>query len=742
MLYKKALLILLSAVSPRAFAQQMDLLLLGTDRQPITLNQTVFAASKFPDNKKNFAVTIQTLTRDVIESTMPQNTSVMLEKSGNVFIQRSQLGGGSPVLRGFEASRILLLVDGVRMNNAIYRTGHLQNIITVDNNILDRVEIIHGPASTLYGSDALGGAILLWTKDPVTANVGKRAINIDAMTRYSSAWQEGTAHASVNIGMKRLAFLSAATISTFGDLRAGNIRNPFQGDFGLRRVYISRLNGIDSIIQNSDPNIQKGSAYRQFDLMQKILLRTGRNLSHVLNIQYSTSSDIPRYDRLTDKRDGKLRWASWYYGPQERLMTAYNLAANGLVSYFQQLHINLNYQSVKESRFQRLRDVTSLAARAERVSIAGWSIEARRVNKRHELTIGTDGQANWVATKAVATDIVTQAQSPLDSRYPDGGSSMLYAAAFAQHLYKIVEDKLVLNEGVRINSIGLRSIFNDKTFFPLPYDKISYQAIAWSGNVGLVYLPCSSWRLATTFSTGFRAPNVDDIAKVFESAGGVQLSVPNNELKPEYTHNLDVSVAFIIPDRLKMEATGFYASFRDVIVTDRFQLNGADSAQYNGVLTQVVALQNKSSAYLYGFNAGIETYLNRFVHFSATINHTLGRYKDVSGREVPLDHIPPTFGKVSVQNKRLKYQWEVFAIFNGWKRLSEYNPFGEDNLQYATVHGMPAWYTINIRFGAPVFHGLRIDAAVENVLDTHYRTFASGISAPGRNLVITLRGTF
>jgi hemoglobin/transferrin/lactoferrin receptor protein len=129
------------------------------------LKDVVVYANKFPTLSKNIIQTIGVITdKNLIQ--YQSTTADILTASGQVFVQKSQQGGGSPVIRGFEASRILILVDGVRMNSAIFRSGHLQNIITVDNMSLDRVEVNYGPSSTMYGSDALGGVINLFTKAP------------------------------------------------------------------------------------------------------------------------------------------------------------------------------------------------------------------------------------------------------------------------------------------------------------------------------------------------------------------------------------------------------------------------------------------------------------------------------------------------------------------------------------------------------------------------------------------------
>ena len=707
----------------------------------INLNEFVISGNKFEENKKNISQPIQVIGQKEIEWTMPQTAAVLLEQSGNVFVQKSQMGGGSPVVRGFEASRVLLVIDGVRMNNAIYRAGHLQNAITVDPNLLDRVEILYGPASTLYGSDALGGVIVFNTKQPMLGLNGKTKIAANAMTRYSSAYSEYTGHFDFNIGFKKFASLTSVSYSSFGDLRQGNNRNPFYGSFGMRKEYVERINGVDSILQNNDSNIQKQSGYDQIDILQKLLFRQNDHVTHTLNLQYSTSSDIPRYDRLTDVRNGKLRFAEWYYGPQERLMAAYQLNAKDLSGFFDDIRLGLSHQAIEESRIQRDRGKNERQSRIENVGVTAYNLDARKLFGRHELTIGTDGQYNKVRSTAHATDITNGLESPIDTRYPNGGSNMFYGALYAQHFFKIIENKLVLNDGIRLNYVSLRSRFDDTAFFPFPFREASQSNVAWSGNLGLVYMPAPRWRFALNGSTGFRSPNVDDIAKVFESAGGEQLVVPNPNLKPEYTYNLDLGITYVVTDRVKVEATGFYTWFKNAIVMDRFQLNGQDSVLYGGSMTAVVANQNKARAYLYGFNASITAELLSNVTFYSTINHVYGRYFDQNEQRFPLDHIPPTFGKTSLKYTPGKFNAEFFVLYNGWKHIEEYNPSGEDNQQYATVHGMPAWYTLNLRAGYRLNRHFGLEMALENLLDYNYRAFASGISAPGRNFVLTLRGS-
>ena len=712
-----------------------------SDTTSILLDETVIGANKFEENKKNVVQKIQLIKKKDIEWIMPQNSGLLLEQTGNVFVQKSQMGGSSPVIRGFEANRIQLVIDGVRMNNAVYRAGHLQHVITVDNNMIESVEILYGPASTLYGSDALGGVVVFNSLKPKLAGDKKMNTLGNAMVRYSSANNEMTGHVNFNIGGKKFASLTSVTYSKFGDLKKGDNAMAGYDSLGRRYEYVKRVGDVDSIMVNDNTNLQRQSGYNQVDILEKLLYQQSDKVNHQLNLQYSNSSDVPRYDRLTDRRSGKLRWAEWYYGPQQRMMASYQFNAKNLNGIVDEIKAGVNYQLIEESRQQRERGKNGLQSRVENIGVLGYNVDLRKFMGNHELTIGTDGQHNTVQSTATETNIVTGDVKPIDTRYPDGGSTMFLAAVYAQHIFKIIPDKLVLNEGIRVNYVSLNSKFVNKTFFPFPYSEAAQQNTALSGNLGLAFTPGKNWRFTLGGSTGFRAPNVDDMGKVFESAGGEQLVVPNPGLKPEYTYTADLGLAFFANNRIKIEVNGFYTWFRNAMVLDKFTLNGEETVIYDGDTTAIVAYQNKAEAYVYGVNAAVTVYIVKGLNLYSTINYTYGRFFDpATSKEVPLDHIPPVFGKTSIMYTGGNFTGEFFAMYNGWKRIAEYNPFGEDNQQYATVDGMPSWYTLNIRAGYKIGKHLGVQVAVENMLDQSYRCFASGISAPGRNFVISLRG--
>ena len=704
----------------------------------IDLNEVVISVNNREENSKSVAQQVQVLDYKKISSLQAQTTADLLSKAG-LQVQMSQQGGGSPTLRGFEASRIGLVIDGVRLNNLIYRSGHLQDIIKTDNNSLERVEILYGPASTIYGSDALGGVIHLYTKKPKFASESEKANVIwNVFSRYGSVNNESTSHVDFNYGGKKWASFTSFTYSNFDDLRGGENQNPFyKGSYGERKFYVERINGVDSLVKNSNRFLQVGSKYSQYDLVQKIAFKQNEKITHQLNIQYSNSSDIPRYDRLTDPAATGLKFAEWYYGPQTRLLTAYDFNYLNSSSFFQSVHVGLNYQAIKESRHNRSFGSSNRSNRIENVGVAGFNIDSQRTNGKHIYRMGVDGQFNSLKSTANKENIETGALEKLDTRYPDGDNSMNNVALYYSHTMSI-NDQLTLTDGFRVGYSALKSTLVDTALlFNLPYTIVEQKTPVYSGSIGLIHVPTESIKLSLLLSTGFRVPNVDDVSKIFESTTG-RVIVPNVDLKPEQTINYELGITKIFNNKTRWENSMYFTDFKDVAVVDTFTFNGKDSILYDGSLSRVYANQNKGRGYLYGFSSNIISQLDQNFSLSVGINYTYGRVKTDSS-DAPLDHIPPFMARTSFSYRNKNFNADFFINFSGAKQLKDYALGGEDNEQYATENGMPAWFTLNLRTAYRIQKNIQIQAGVDNIFDTQYRTFASGINAPGRNLFVCIR---
>lgn len=685
-------------------------------------------SKKIKIDKNQTPSQIEVISKEKIEFQNFQNTADMLANSGSLFVQKSQQGAGSPVIRGFEASRVLLLVDGVRMNNLIFRSGHLQNVITVDENFLETALIQFGPTSSLYGSDALGGSVNMITKRAKFENGFTGNVN----SRYSSVNEEKSGYFDLNYGSDNFASLTAFSYNDFGDLKMGRTKNHNGDFFGERPFYVETINGVDVLTANDNKYIQKTSGYKQYNFMQKLAYKTKNGFTHSANFQYSTSTDINRYDRLTDKSSSGLRSAEWYYGPQKRLLGVYSLEKENVFTNTD-FKLDAGYQNVEESRINRNFGSANRNNRIEKVAVYSVAANFETKLKKGNLYFGLENYYDDLKSTAFRNNINTGIVTPLDTRYPNGKNNMMRNDVYISYSSKrYVATNFSM--GARVGYASLNSTIADNTIFSLPFSEIKQQNLTYSGNIGLVHNASENFIVKTNLSTGFRVPNIDDLAKIFESGAGT-LIVPNKDLKPEQTITGDLG--FVLKSKTnkhQFDATYFYTQLYDAIVTDDFTFNGSSTFDFGGGdVRNVIANQNLGKAFVTGVNGNIKTTLAKHLQFNGSYNVTLGRVT-TEGNKRPLDHIPPYFGKIGFNYTPKWATFEAYMLFNGKKHLKDYSTSGEDNLVYAPVGGTPAWETYNFKAGTKPMYGFTLFAGMENILDTQYRNFASGINAGGRNI--------
>lgn len=712
--------------------------IIGLTDKNYSTDEIIVSTTKFGVDKSTQPQDISVISSNDIAFMNQPTTAEMLSNTGEVLVQKSQLGGGSPIMRGFEASRVLIMVDGVRFNNAIFRAGHLQNVLRIDDNILSGVEVVFGPGSSIYGSDAMGGTMNFYTKNPMLSPNNKTFFKVGAYGRFSSAYTEKTGHLDFNVGAKKIAFLGSFTFSDFGELKQGKNTSPFLKGVWDKGFYVERINGRDTAIANDDKSKQVPTAYHQYDGIGKLLFQQSKNVSHILSFRYSNTSDVPRYDRLTEVTgSGVPRSAEWYYGPEKWMMGSYNLKLSNMKTFFSDANLVLAYQDIEESRHNRNFQNKFRTDRTEKVKVYSAGLDFVKKLKNNDVSFGLEFYYNDVKSEAQKVNVDTDSTAAQSTRYPVDGSKMTTFAGYLTDNWR-VHKYVNVNAGVRFSHVSLKADFIDTTFFKFPYSKIEQNQNAITGNLGLTINPGYGWRAAILGATGFRAPNVDDLAKVFESTAGGYVVVPNPDLKPENVYTGELTLSKIFDNRIKIEGNAYYSMVKDITVLAPYQFNGMDSILYDGVMTKVVANQNKNEGYIYGYSLNLNADITDWFTIYGNVVYTYGRVKTDSTDE-PLDHIAPVFGKAGVQLQFSKFRGEFNVMYNGWKHIWDYSASGEDNGTYATSYGMPAWYTLNLKAYYQVNKYLQLQAGVENLLDQRYRVFASGISGPGRNFSATLR---
>jgi len=705
------------------------------------LSQIVISATKFKQNKADIPQTIISIMPEDVSFANPQTSADLLDDSGNIFVQKSQLGGGSPMIRGFSTNRLLITVDGVRMNNAIFRGGNIQNVISIDPLSIRNTEVTLGAGSVVYGSDAIGGVMSFYTKKPQLSYKDESYISGSSLLRYASANNENTGHFDFNIGFKKWAFLTNVSFTDFDDLRMGS-NGPAEY---LRTEYIVRRNNQDLLVDNNEPELQKPTGYNQLNLMQKVHYEPTDNLKFDFGLYYTTTSEYARYDRLLRPSEDGLRSAEWNYGPQRWFMS--NLQVTKTTSrsnLYDKIHSSLAYQNFKESRIVRAFESPLREIREENVDALTFNLDLEKsLSKSSTLYYGIEYLFNKIGSTGTELNIDTLEDMPAVTRYPDG-STWQSIAGYASLKYK-PNQKFVFQTGLRYNHVLTKADFRDNNrFLNLPFNNANINTGALTGTAGITWAPSNMIQWKLNASTAFRAPNIDDIGKVFDSEPG-SVVIPNNDLSPEYAYGGELGLKLNFDDNVIVDLGTYYTFLDNALIRRDSNINGETEIIYDGELSNVQSIKNASKAWIYGFEAGIEVNFTDYLKLRSQYN-VIGGTEDNDGIEVPVRHVAPNFGRTHLIYKSQNLKLDAFVVYNGALSSDQLAPseLSKSYLYALDNNGnpfSPSWHTFNIRAQYLWNDKISLTASLENITDQRYRPYSSGITAPGRNLILALRYT-
>ena len=706
------------------------------------LDEIVISQSKFEQSKKDIPQKIVSLDNEDVVFANPQTSADLLESSGQVYIQKSQLGGGSPMIRGFSTNRLLITVDGVRMNNAIFRGGNLQNVIAIDPFSIEDTEVTLGSGSVIYGSDAIGGVMSFYTQQPELSYTDASTFKSNIITRYSTASDEKTGHFDFNLGYKKWGLVTNVSYTDFNDLRMGT-NGP--EDY-LRPEFVLATSTGDVIIDNDNPKIQRYSGYNQLNLMQKIRYEPYENLGFDFGIYYSRTSDVPRYDRLIRYRNDVLRSAEWHYGPQKWFMS--NLQITKLSSrsnLYDKLKATLAYQNFQESRTDRDFQSSVRNIREEAVNAYSFNLDFEKTfSLKTRFFYGFEYVNNKIMSEGKEERIDTNSSSPTVSRYPDG-ASWQSAAIYSSIKYK-PNSKFVFQSGLRFNHIISKANFRENNvYLNLPFESSTNNSGALTGTAGISWSPNRTIEWKLNASSAFRAPNIDDIGKVFDSEPG-SVVVPNENLKPEYAYGGELGLKLNFNRDFIIDISSYYTYLNNALVRRDYTLNGETQIVYDGELSNVQAIQNASKAWIYGFEIGVMLAISDQLKLTSQYS-AIGGTEENDDVEVPIRHVAPNFGNTHLIWTGKDLKLDAFINYNN--ELS-FNQLAPSEIEKDYIYALdsdgnpyaPSWYTVNFRTQYQMSEATTVTASLENITDQRYKTYSSGIAAPGRNFILALKYSF
>ncbi len=703
------------------------------------LQEIVISASKFEQSKKDIPQKIESINAESIQFTNPQTSADVLETSGNVYIQKSQLGGGSPMIRGFSTNRLLITIDGVRMNNAIFRGGNLQNVIAIDPFSIQNVEVTLGSGSVIYGSDAVGGVMSFYTQKPQLSYMDSLLVKANIIGRYATASDEKTGHFDLNLGYKKWAFVSNVSYTSFGDLKMGK----YGPEEYLRPKFVLAAPTGDIILKNNDPLVQRETGYNQLNVMQKIRYEPLENLSFDLGLFYTSTSNIPRYDRLIRYRGNALRSAEWNYGPQQWFMS--NLQITKLSSnsnLYDKMKATLAYQNFKESRLDRDFQSDIRHIREEAVDAYSFNLDLEKtLNIKTQFFYGLEYVFNKVMSDGDEENIKTNSIIPTVSRYPNG-ASWQSAALYSSIKYK-PNTKFVFQSGLRFNHVVSHADFTaNNTYLNLPFRSSKNEASAVTGTAGISWSPNTIMQWKLNASSAFRAPNIDDIGKVFDSEPG-SVVVPNEMLRPEYAYGGELGLKLNFNQKFILDMSTYYTYLDNALVRRDYNLNGETEILYDGELSNVQAIQNASKAWIYGFEVGLKWAISNQLKLTSQYS-IIGGTEEEEGIEVPIRHVAPYFGNSHLIWNYKNLKFDFFAVYNN---EFAFNQLAPSEIEKYDIYALdangnpyaPSWYTVNFRTQYQINKEMMLTASLENMSNQRYKTYSSGIAAAGRNFILALK---
>jgi outer membrane receptor protein involved in Fe transport len=654
-------------------------------QETAVIEEIQVTATRRPTEIRDVSAALTVITAEEISRTKLATDS--LAAKPGVFLQQTTPGQGAAIIRGLKGSEVLHLVDGMRLNNAIFRNAPTQYLSLVAPGTLDRIEVVRGAPASLYGSDAVGGVVQVLSRMPELDAAG---IKGDAYLAFDTADLAKVLRGSVEFGDEKLAALASGEYLETGDRRTGS---------GARVGPSGYESKGGRIAVSATP--KEGERW-------------------LFDLQMARQPMTPRVDELVPGF-GQTEPSSseFYFAPNDRVF-AHIRHTRDSGPWGATWNVDLGWQRIVDDRISR--DYQSDIRRYENNSsdLVGLTASAAGETESGSWIAGIDVYHDEVRSSRYEEDLVSGLTQTVTSRFPDG-ATVDQAAIFGNYL---------LNAGER-NTVsgGLRySVIN--TDLPqtgaVPATSVDQNDI--SADLGWTFDLSGDTQLTANIGHGFRAPNVFDLGTLGERPGN-RFNIPNPNLESESITQLDAGVRHR-GERWDMDIVFFTLHYTDriaSILTGAITPDGRDVTQS----------QNVASADIHGIEAGGHFVFTESLTADIVVNYVRGEQADTTGSAEPADRIPPLNGRVALTYYATdSIRIEPYLLFSG-----EQDRLSERDVRDVRINpeGTPGWMTANIMASWDINNDWRVTAQLENLFDKQYRVHGSGIDAVGQNLFLSVQ---
>ncbi len=651
---------------------------------------------------RDAATPINMIQEEAIAERASRTTAETLREEPGVAVQKTSHGGGSPIIRGLSSNRVLILVDGIRLNNSTFRLGNHQYLTTIDYQAAQGIEVVRGPTSVLYGSDAMGGTINVITRRAQFTGDSFH-LNYNFRARFASADQEKMTAAAVSAGNKKIAIQFGLTLKDYGHLKRGRASTHSE----LERA----TNGTE----------QRPTAFYGHDFDLKTIYHLSSDRTFIVAWQETRQSDVPRYDKYENNNHYR-----WLYEPQNRDLVYALYEMKRLSGRIREVRASLSRHWQEEGREIQPSESSPITMELDVVRTTGTLFEVEAALGKHLFRVGTEFYFDEVASERSTVAPLTEIATPeARGRYPDGSSYGSFGL-FAHNRYSFHPHWSAL--------AGLRASFFEARFDDITdhqtTGRVEHSFDAITSSAGMVYAPAGGLIVNANVAQAFRAPNLSDLTKLGESKGNVY-EIPNSNLEPENLLSFDLGGRWE-SERWQADLSLWYSSIHDLIASADTTLDGSPTIEIGDELFEIKTRKNIGRGFLRGVDA--------LASLSPTASITIGTnlsyaYGENETNDEPADGVPPLSG-----GTYLKWKDDTRYISSSVRWARRQDRLSSDDLDDPRIPagGTPSWYLFNLRAGFRLGRQAHFRFALENLLDRNYREHGSGLNGPGRSLVIGL----